>query len=35
MPPATLSIPSDPPLPVRIAFVFAPGGEVLEFFKTL
>jgi len=35
MPPTTLSIPSDPPLPVRIAFVFAPGGEVLEFFKTL
>ena len=35
MPPTTLDIPSDPPLPVRIAFVFAPGGEVLEFFKTL
>ena len=35
MPPTTLDIPSDPPLPVRIAFVFAPGGEVLEFFKVL
>ncbi|MCL2300613.1 MAG: VOC family protein [Firmicutes bacterium] len=35
MPPTTLDIPADPPLPVRIAFVFAPGGEVLEFFQTL
>jgi len=35
MPPTTLDIPADPPLPVRIAFVFGPDGEVLEFFKTL
>ena len=35
MPPTTLDIPSDPPLPVRIAFVFGPDGEVLEFFKAL
>lgn len=27
-------IPSNPPLPVRLAFVFGPDGEVLEFFKT-
>ena len=35
MPPTTLDIPADPPLPVRIAFVFGPDNEVLEFFKTL
>jgi len=35
MPPKTLAIPSDPPLPVRIAFVFGPDNEVLEFFQTL
>ena len=35
MQPRTLDIPSEPPIPVRIAFVFGPDGEVLEFFKTL
>ena len=35
MPPTTLNIPSDPPIPARIAFVFGPDGEVLEFFKPL
>jgi len=35
MPPTTLAIPADPPIPVRIAFVFGPDGEVLEFFQTL
>jgi glyoxylase I family protein len=35
MPPTTLNIPCEPPVPVRIAFVFGPDGEVLEFFKTL
>ena len=35
MPPTTLDIPSDPPIPVRIAFVYGPDNEVLEFFKTL
>jgi len=35
MPPTTLNIPSDPPLPVRIAFVFGPDNEELEFFQTL
>ena len=35
MPPTTLDIPSDPPMPVRIAFVYGPDGEVLEFFKAL
>jgi len=35
MPPTTLAIPSDPPMPVRIAFVFGPDNEVLEFFQTL
>jgi len=34
-PPKTLNIPCDPPMPVRIAFVFGPDGEVLEFFKNL
>jgi len=31
--PTALSIPSDPPLPVEIAFVYGFGGEYLEFFK--
>ena len=35
MPPTTLAIPAEPPIPVRIAFVFGPDGEVLEFFQTL
>jgi len=35
MPPTTLDIPADPPIPVRIAFVYGPDNEVLEFFKTL
>ena len=35
MPPTTLTIPAAPPMPVRIAFVFGPDGEVLEFFKEL
>jgi len=35
MRPKTLSIPADPPLPVRIAFVYGPDGEVLEFFQAL
>ena len=35
MPPTTLDIPSEPPIPVRIAFVFGPDNEVLEFFQTL
>jgi len=35
MPPSTLSIPSSPPMPVRIAFVFGPDNEVIEFFQTL
>jgi len=33
--PKTLDIPATPPLPVRIAFVFGPDGEVLEFFQEL
>ena len=33
--PKSLEIPADPPLPVRIAFVVGPDGEVLEFFKVL
>lgn len=32
MEPKDVDIPSTPPLPVRIAFCKAPGGEVLEFF---
>jgi len=32
--PKDVSIPATPPLPVRIAFVKGPDGEVLEFFKT-
>ena len=35
MPPTTLDIPSDPPIPVRIAFVYGPDNELIEFFKTL
>jgi len=35
MVPTTLDIPSDPPIPVRIAFVYGPDNEVLEFFKAL
>jgi len=35
MPPTTLDIPADPPIPVRIAFVYGPDDEVLEFFQTL
>ena len=35
MVPTTLEIPSDPPIPVRIAFVYGPDDEVLEFFQTL
>ena len=34
MEPRDVDIPSTPPLPVRIAFCTAPGGEVLEFFHT-
>jgi glyoxylase I family protein len=34
MEPKDVSIPANPPLPVRIAFVKGPDGEVLEFFKT-
>ncbi len=33
--PKDVTIPSDPPMPVRIAFCRAPGGEVIEFFKHL
>ena len=33
MEPFDVTIPSEPPLPVRIAFVKGPDGEVLEFFK--
>ena len=33
--PKTLDIPATPPLPVRIAFVKGPDGEILEFFKVL
>jgi len=33
--PTTLDIPATPPLPVRIAFVKGPDGELLEFFKVL
>ena len=33
--PNTLDIPADPPMPVRIAFVYGPDGEVLEFFRPL
>ena len=35
MEPKTLDIPAAPPLPVRIAFVKGPDGELLEFFKVL
>ena len=33
MEPQSLDIPANPPIPVRIAFVIGPDGEVLEFFK--
>jgi catechol 2,3-dioxygenase-like lactoylglutathione lyase family enzyme len=33
--PKDVTIPSNPPTPVRIAFCRAPGGEVIEFFKHL
>jgi len=33
--PKSLEIPATPPMPVRIAFVRGPDGEVLEFFKVL
>jgi catechol 2,3-dioxygenase-like lactoylglutathione lyase family enzyme len=33
MEPKDVTIKSDPPTPVRIAFCRAPGGEVIEFFK--
>ena len=32
MEPKDVTIPSNPPMPVRIAFCRAPGGEVIEFF---
>ena len=35
MAPQSLEIPATPPIPVRIAFVRGPDGEVLEFFKVL
>jgi len=35
MEPKSLEIPATPPIPVRIAFVLGPDGEVLEFFKVL
>jgi len=35
MPPTTLDFPATPPIPVKIAFVFGPDNEVLEFFQTL
>jgi len=31
--PFDVDIPSDPPIPVRIAFVKGPDGEVIEFFQ--
>ena len=33
MEPKDVDIPASPPLPVRIAFVKGPDGELLEFFK--
>ena len=35
MEPQDVNIPATPPLPVRIAFVKGPDGELLEFFKVL
>lgn len=35
MEPQELTIPSDPPLSVRLAFVKAPGGHLVEFFTEL
>lgn len=33
--PKTMELPSTPPIPVRLAFVFGPDGEELEFFQVL
>ena len=33
--PTDFAIPSNPPMPVRLAFVQGPDGEVIEFFKVL
>ena len=33
--PKTVAIPATPPLPARIAFVFGPDGEEVEFFQVL
>lgn len=33
MAPKSLDIPSDPPMPVRIAFCTGPDGEIIEFFQ--
>jgi hypothetical protein len=33
--PTKVTIPSEPPLPVEIAFVYGVGGEYLELFKEL
>ena len=35
MPPTSLDIPADPPISVRIAFVYGPDNELVEFFKTV
>ena len=35
MEPKSLEIPAIPPIPVRIAFVVGPDGEVIEFFKVI
>lgn len=35
MEPKNVDIPATPPLPVRIAFVKGPDGELIEFFKVL
>ena len=35
MEPKDVAIPSEPPMPVRIAFVKGPDGELLEFFKVM
>ena len=34
MAPKQMEIPSEPPLPVTISFVFGPDGEQIEFFET-
>lgn len=33
--PSSLNIPSNPPMPIQVAFVKGPDGEILEFFKAL